>query len=73
MTATKPLQVHSTCADFTDGAEADVEDMFDREFYAEPINSESTSQLKGKVAAAMLNANDPRTLRAIEAWLAANP
>jgi predicted ATPase len=63
----------STYADFTGGTEADVEDMFDRDFYVELVNSEFAAQLKGKIAAAKLNANEPRTLRAIEAWLAANP
>lgn len=63
----------STYADFTGSAEADVEDMFDRDFYVELVNSEFAGQLKGKIAAGRLNANEPRTLRAIEVWLTANP
>jgi AAA ATPase domain len=63
----------STYADFTGGAEADVEDMFDRDFYVELVNNEFAGQLKGKIAASKLNANEPRTLRAINAWLEANP
>ncbi len=63
----------STYADFTGGSEADVEDMFDRDFYVELVNGEFAGQLKGKINPSKLNAHEPRTLRAIEAWLAANP
>lgn len=63
----------STYADFTGTGEADVEDMFDRAFYVELVNGEFSTQLKTKIAAAKLNAKEPRTLRAIEAWLAENP
>ena len=63
----------STYADFTGGSEADVEDMFDRDFYVEIVNSEFAKQLKAKIALNKLNANEPRTLRAIDAWLTENP
>ena len=63
----------STYADFTGSSEADVEDMFDREFYLELVNSEFGSQLKTKITPAKLNAKEPRTLRAIEVWLDDNP
>ncbi len=62
-----------TYADFTGTSEADVEDMFDREFYLQIVASEFGSQLKTKITLSKLNANEPRTLRAIEAWLADNP
>jgi hypothetical protein len=63
----------STYADFTGTADADVEDMFERDFYVELVNAEYGKQLKGKIDVSKLNANEPRTLRAIEAWLATNP
>ncbi len=62
----------STYADFTGTAEADVEDMFDRSFYLELVNSEYGKQLASKITLSKLT-NVPRTLRAIEAWLADNP
>ncbi|MGO7394574.1 ATP-dependent endonuclease [Rhizobium ruizarguesonis] len=63
----------STYADFTGTAEADVEDMFDRSFYLELVNGEYGKQLASKITLAKLNHNVPRTLRAIDAWLADNP
>ncbi|MGW9232839.1 ATP-dependent nuclease [Pseudorhizobium sp. NPDC055634] len=63
----------STYADFTGTAEADVEDMFDRSFYLDLVNSEYGKQLGSKITLAKLNQNVPRTLRAIDAWLADNP
>lgn len=63
----------STYADFTGTSEADVEDMFDRNFYLQLVNDEFGSQLKAKISPTKLNVNEPRTLRAIEAWLADNP
>lgn len=63
----------STYADFTGTSEADVEDMFDRAFYVELVNREFGTQLKTKIATEKLKAKEPRTLRAIEAWLAENP
>ena len=63
----------STYADFVEGTEADVEDMFDRDFYLQIVNAEFKEQLKEEVTSTKLNAKEPRTLRAIEAWLANNP
>lgn len=63
----------STYADFTGTAEADVEDMFDRTFYLELVNGEFVGQLSEKITKTKLNAKEPRTLRAIEAWLTENP
>lgn len=63
----------STYADFTGTAEADVEDMFDRAFYLDLVNGEFAGQLPEKITKTKLNAKEPRTLRAIEAWLADNP
>lgn len=63
----------STYADFAGTAEADVEDMFDRTFYLELVNGEFAGQLSEKITKTKLNAKEPRTLRAIEAWLTENP
>lgn len=63
----------STYADFTGTLEADVEDMFDRAFYIDLVNAEFVGQLPEKITNTKLNAKEPRTLRAIEAWLAGNP
>lgn len=63
----------STYADFTGTSEADVEDMFDRAFYLDLVNGEFGGQLAAKITPSKLNAKEPRTLRAIEAWLADNP
>ncbi|MCB8879767.1 AAA family ATPase [Acidisoma cellulosilytica] len=63
----------STYADFTGTAEADVEDMFERSFYIELVNNEYGKQLASKITPVNLNQNVPRTLRAIDAWLADNP
>jgi AAA15 family ATPase/GTPase len=63
----------STYADFTGAAEADVEDMFERDFYVGLVNAEYAKQLKAKIDPTKLNSNLPRILRAIEEWLDANP
>jgi hypothetical protein len=62
-----------TYAEFTDTAEADVEDMFERDFYIQLVNAEFSKQLKKSVDLAALNAKDPRVLRTLEEWLSANP
>jgi len=63
----------ATYADFVGKAEADVEDMFERDFYIGLVNAEFAKSLKAPIKVSALNAKDPRTLRALEAWLAANP
>jgi hypothetical protein len=62
-----------TYADFLAQDEGDVEDVFERAFYVELVNSEFAKELKTPVDVAALNAKEPRTVRAIEAWLAVNP
>jgi hypothetical protein len=49
-----------------------VEDMFERDFYVRLVNSEFAKELK-TLELAVLNAKEPRTVRAVEAWVAANP
>lgn len=63
----------ATYADFVGQNEADVEDMFERAFYVSLVNAEFAKELKTSVDSASLNAKEPRTLRAIEAYLANNP
>jgi len=62
-----------TYADFTGENEADVEDMFERSFYLDLVNAEFSKQLKTSIKLSSLNAKDPRTVRAIEAYLEKNP
>lgn len=63
----------TTYGDFVGKSEADVEDMFERDFYVSLVNAEFAKQLKKKISVASLNSKEPRTLRAIEAFLATNP
>ena len=62
----------STYADFTGTSEADVEDMFEREFYLRLVNAEFASQLSAEILVDSLNPKIPRTLQALEAWLVDN-
>jgi len=63
----------STYAEFAETNEADVEDMFERDFYVSLVNAEFAKELKAPVPVGKLNVNEPRTLRAIEAYLDSNP
>jgi len=62
-----------TYADFLDQDEADIEDLFRRDFYVGLVNREFAKELQIPIDVATLNAREPRTLRAIEAFLAAKP
>jgi hypothetical protein len=62
-----------TYAEFTGTNEADVEDMFDRDFYVELVNAEYARQLAVPIDPKSLDARIPRTLRALEDYLKANP
>jgi hypothetical protein len=55
-----------TYADFTGTKEADVEDMFDRDFYLEIVNAEYDKQLQRPLTLANLNQHLPRITSAIE-------
>ena len=48
---------------------ADVEDMFSRAFYLKLVNGEFKGQLEKPVSTAALNAREPRTVKALEAYL----
>ena len=63
----------ATYGDFAGKNEADVEDMFERDFYVTLVNAEFAIQLKTPIDPTALNSNEPRTLRAIEAYLEDNP
>ena len=62
-----------TYAEFTQTAEADVEDMFTRDFYLSLVNAEYAAQLKRPLAVNDLNAHLPRVLRAIDEVLQREP
>jgi len=62
----------ATYADFAGTSEADVEDMFERDFYVGVVNAEFVKELKAPIPVSALNAKEPRTLRAIEAYLQSN-
>ncbi|MER6715611.1 AAA family ATPase [Streptomyces sp. NPDC000877] len=53
--------------EFTNTADADVEDLFDRDFYLELVNRAYASDLAKPISASELNAKDPRVVRQIEA------
>ncbi|MGV9654475.1 AAA family ATPase [Streptomyces sp. NPDC003554] len=53
--------------EFTNTADADVEDLFDRDFYLELVNRAYASELANPISASELNARDPRVVRQIEA------
>lgn len=63
----------ATYTDFAGTSEADVEDMFERDFYVDVVNAEFAKELKAPIPVSALNAKEPRTLRAIEAYLQGNP
>ncbi|MEU3536143.1 AAA family ATPase [Streptomyces murinus] len=54
-------------SEFTSTADADVEDLFDRDFYLELVNRAYASELTKPIAASELNSKDPRVVRQIEA------
>lgn len=55
-------------SEFTDAADADIEDLFDREFYLELVNRAYAAELGGKpITPADLNDKDPRMVRQVEA------
>ena len=62
-----------TYADFLNQKEADIEDIFSREFYVKLVNEEFKKELKDPIDAAALNKNEPRTLRAIQNYLKVHP
>ena len=62
-----------TYAEFVDPDEADIEDLFDREFYVSLVNEEFKKEIVKPIETGLLNGNIPRTLRALEDFIADNP
>ena len=58
-----------TFADFVSGSEADIEDMFDPDFYLTLVNSEFSSEITLDIP----SKGSPRILRKIEQFLKKNP
>lgn len=54
-------------SEFTGTADADVEDLFDRDFYLDLVNRAYASELTTPISSSELNAKDPRVVRQIEA------
>jgi energy-coupling factor transporter ATP-binding protein EcfA2 len=54
-------------SEFTGTGDADVEDLFDRDFYLELVNRAYSKELTTPITAADLNPNDHRIVRQIEA------
>lgn len=62
-----------TFADFTQTAEADIEDMFGDAFYLDLVNAEFASQLGAPLALADFKSKNPRILQRIEMHLETVP
>ena len=62
-----------TYADFLSQDYADIEDLFDRDFYVELVNTEFKEELDDPIDSNMLNPQLPRTLKAIEQFLQGHP
>ena len=61
-----------TYAHFLDQKSADIEDLFERTFYLNLVNSEFSKQLEKPIELDELNKNEPRTVRAIQNYLKSN-
>lgn len=62
-----------TFSDFTKSNEADIEDMFDNDFYLGLVNSEYKAQLINPIKIEELNNKIPRIITRIENYLVSNP
>ena len=62
-----------TFADFTGSTEADIEDMFDEDFYIQLVNDEFTDSLAAKFNATDLTSQAPRIIVKIENYFRSNP
>ncbi len=62
-----------TYAEFVDPDEADIEDLFDREFYVSLVNEEFKKEIVKPIETPLLNEQMPRILRALEEFIADNP
>jgi predicted ATP-dependent endonuclease of OLD family len=55
-------------SEFTGGGDADIEDLFERDFYLELVNRTYAGELRQPITAADLSAGDPRIVRGIEGY-----
>lgn len=62
-----------TFAEFTGGAEADIEDMFDVEFYLKIVNEEYVKELDNPITKEMLASKTSRVVAKLEDFFTANP
>ena len=62
-----------TYAEFVDPDEADIEDLFDREFYVSLVNEEFKKEIVKPIETSLLNEHMPRILRALDKFIADNP
>lgn len=62
-----------TFADFTGKTEADIEDMFDENFYLDLVNREFANSLGKNITPADLTSQVPRILVRLEEYFSANP
>ena len=62
-----------TFADFTEGTEADIEDMFDESFYIHLVNEEFSSSLSVKLKPGNLTSRAPRVLVRLEEYFSTKP
>ena len=61
-----------TYANFLGQKSADIEDLFERTFYLDLVNSEFSKQLEKPIELNELNKNEPRTVKAIWSYLKSN-
>ena len=59
-------------SEFTGTADADIEDLFDRDFYLKLVSIAYENELPAALTTADINAADPRVVRAIEAYFRDN-
>jgi hypothetical protein len=52
--------------------DADIEDLFDRDFYLKLVSLAYDKELPAPLTAANINAADPRVVRAVETYFAQN-
>ena len=62
-----------TYADILEQNEADIEDLFDKNFYVELVNKEFEQQLEKPINVDNLNSNSPRILKALEEYFVEHP
>ncbi len=55
-------------SEFTGGGDADIEDLFERDFYLELVNRAYASELSQPITTADLSPGDPRIVRVIEGY-----